>query len=213
MNKIERFSLRKENNVEKDKIIELANSLELSEDENYIKKSIPIFFDLLEREVGIKLGNDVMSIYKKMNDEHHLGRIESISRVLMAFEKNESFQIGKGESHYANAVIPDPEGIKLAFSEGRASSPVSVLIGFGKTIIGFKIDNLQVYEVDFSPEERRDAAKRKYLCRHVEGHLTKKDIKEVIMRIPRKFLDEKSLKEDELKEAGPFIFRTFTIDE
>jgi hypothetical protein len=128
--------------------------------------------------------------------------------VLEAVELGKPLHISdETDSHYANAVVPVSEGIKIAFGEGEAPGPVRVMVGFGKTLIGFKTDHLSVSEIDFSESEIRDARERKYLCRHVSGDLKREDIRYLILRIPYAIMDPVRLTDEERKRTRPFVFR------
>lgn len=192
--------------------ISLATQLESSEDEGFIKENLPTFLRDIEEDLGIRLNNNVNEMYQHMRDHNCLARVESVSRVVKALEVGEEFEIGKGDFHYANAVIPETEGIKLAFSEGQAIGSLRTIIGFGKTLIGFKTDNIEVTEVDYEEDGLRDIAQRRYLCRHVDGKLSGQDIKTVVMRIPRRFVPETLMTDEEREDGRSFIFRGFNIE-
>ena len=204
----EQYILDKESPEE---VMRLASDLESSEDEAFIKENLPLFLQKLEDTLGVKLTNDVGELYAHMQEEHCLGRIESISRVVAAIEKDISFAIGEGDRHYANAVIPDTEGIRLAFGEGQAPGPVRIMIGFGKTLVGFKTDHILVSSVEFSDDDPRDVEHRAYLCRHVDGRLSKEDIRTVVMRIPKNFMEKGMFFEGEKEAVTPFVFRGFLM--
>lgn len=203
----------------KEKAVRLSQALEESKDKEFIKDTLPELFSILENELSINLlkgGEQVSKIYKTLEDEQCLVRVENFTRIMEALELNKPYSVGESanDSHYANAVIPDPEGIKLAFSEGQASGPLKLAIGLGKSLVGFKTEsgNLEVTEVDFSDDDMRDISRRKYLCRHVEGQITKEDIRGVVMRIPRQLMKDVLLTEQELEGTGQFVFRGFLID-
>jgi len=197
--------------VEVEEVLRLAEALEFSDDEVSIREQLPSFFHYLEVTLGVTITNDVTNLYAHMKEKQCLGRIEHISRIVKALEKNIPFEIGKGDTHYANAVIPEPEGISLAFGEGQAPGPIRIMIGFGKTLVGFTTDNISVSNVDFIEDDFRDTQKRTYLCRHVDGQLSKEDIKTVVVRIPRKLVALENLFDDEKEVSSPFVFRGFLI--
>ena len=148
-----------------------------------------------------------------MQSENCLVRTERLSRVLETVELESPLVVSnENEEHYANAVIPSPEGIKIALSEGLAPGPVRIMVGFGKTIIGFKTDNMLVEEIDFSESEIRDSAERKFLCRHVTGNLSKHDVRYIIIRIPYTYLQEKYLTDSERTKKPKFIFRGMALN-
>lgn len=188
--------------------LELAKELEGIEDEVVLKEKLSLLMDYISEDLGIEFTDDVNTLYKGMNSENCLVRVEQLSRVLRAVELNETLSISdKDESHYANAVLPIPAGIKIAFSEGQAPGPIRTAIGFGKTIIGFKTGNISVEEIEYTHSEIRDHAERKQICRHVVGDLRKEDIRYLVMRIPRHLLDDQHLSEKEKKSKTPFVFR------
>lgn len=193
--------------------LELAKILEQADDENLIREGLSELFATLEADLHTTLHNDPGSVYKNMERAGCLARVESLSRILETIETGKTLSISdETESHYANAVIPTPQGIQIAFAEANALGPVRTMVGFGKTIVGFKTENIQVDEIDFNPYDVRGAEERKYLCRHVVGDLRQKDIKSVVMRIPRYLIDESLLTIDETESDSTFIFRTFELD-
>jgi hypothetical protein len=148
--------------------IELAHELEDSEDIEYIKKNLGTLLDLIEKETGTEFQEEVDTIYEDMKAENCLVRVEQLSRILETVELNKDLPIGhNAETHYANAVIPEEAGIKLALAEGQAPGPIRAIMSFGKSLIGFKTDNLEVSEVDFIPDAAgiRDEQERKFVCR------------------------------------------------
>lgn len=193
------------------KSLELAKKLEETDDIEFIKQHLGELIDLIVQETGHSLNEDVSEIYEGMKKENCLVRVEQLSRVLSAIELGEKISIGhKAEAHYANSVIPDDEGIKLALAEGQAPGPIRTMVSFGKTLVGFKTDNLSVSEVDYISEADiyRDETMRRQVCRHVEGDISKEDIRFMVMRIPRHLLDEEHLTDEEKSEADmPFVFR------
>lgn len=188
--------------------LELVHELEDTEDENIIKDKIGVMLDSISHDLKIDFVPEVNNFYKRMSEEGCLVRVERLSRVLETVEMNEPLSISdEDESHYANAVIPTPEGIKIAFSEGQAPGPVRVVVGFGKTIIGFRTESLSVNEIEFSETDFRDAQERKYLCRHVKGELKRDDIRYIIIRIPFLLMPEDHLSPAEAKKKPTFVFR------
>lgn len=191
--------------------IELAHLLEDSDDIEYIKQNLGVLLDLIEKETGSKFQEEVDVIYADMKRENCLVRVEQLSRILETIELNKDLPIGhNAETHYANAVIPEEAGIKLALAEGQAPGPIRAIMSFGKSLIGFKTANLEVTEVDFVQDAAgvRDEQERKYVCRHVEGTLKKEDIKFLVIRIPKHLLDDQHLSQGEKDEKDfPFVFR------
>ena len=191
--------------------LDLAIQLERTTDLEIIKSKLGELLESIENDLHVSF-EDPDEIYKDMERERCLARVERLSRVLETVELDHELPISaETETHYANAVIPNDKGIQLAFAEGQAPGPVRTIVSFGKTIIGFKTDSLSVEEIDFDDSEIRDNRERKYLCRHVTGKLHRKDILSVVMRIPRQMIDTKYLTDEENTLELPFIFRAFKI--
>jgi hypothetical protein len=200
-----------------EKVVRLSRALEESKDPEFIKGMLPELFALLENELHLPLlkGAEVDTVYSLFRTEECLIRVENFTRIMEAIGLGQSFKVGESadESHYANAVIPNPEGVRLAFAEGQASGPLRLAIGIGKSLVGFRADSdhIKVSNVDFSEDDARDIAKRGYLCRHVEGEILKEDIRGVVMRIPRVVMNDLLLTDDELEGEGQFVFRGFVV--
>ncbi len=198
-----------------ERVVRLSRELEQSQDPQFIQRALPELFDVLKKELGISLlsGEEIQKVYNLFQEEGCLVRVENFTRIMSALELSQGFKVGESadDSHYANAVIPDPEGIRLAFAEGQASGPLRLAMGLGKSLVGFRghSDHLTVSNVDFSEDDQRDVAKRDYLCRHIEGEILKEDIRGVVMRIPRNVVGESLLTDEELENEGQFIFRGF----
>lgn len=205
-----------------ERAVELSQSLEESKDKEFIKTKLPELFSILEGGLGLKIlrgPEEISSIYKTFQEEKCLVRVERFTKILETIELNKEFVVGESanDSHYANAVIPEPEGIAIAWGEGQASGLVKTAfgLGLGKSMLGFKgnSENLKVTDVDFSKDDQRDIAKRAYLCRHVEGEVKKEDIVGVIMRMPRNVVPNDIMTEKELdNKASPFVFRGFLLN-
>lgn len=188
--------------------LELAKELEETEDVEVIKEKLGFLLESMTRDFGITFTSDMNALYSGMAEENCLVRVERLSRVLETMALESPLHISdETETHYANAVIPVPEGIKIALAEGQAPGPYRIMVGFGKTIIGFKTDNMLVEEVKFSENDLRDAKERQYLCRHVSGDLKKEDVHYLAIRIPASLLDKKYLSEEELERKPHFVFR------
>lgn len=188
--------------------LELARLLERTDDSKKITKYLGLFLDSLAKDIGKECTDKVGQIYERMQAEQCLARVEQLSRVLETIELHKALRISdEEESHYANAVLPVPDGLKIAFSEGRAPGSVRTVVSFGKTIIGFKTGHLLVEKAEFGENEIRDAQERQYLCRHVSGVLETEDIRSLVIRIPFTFMSDRHLTEDEKSKKQPFVFR------
>jgi hypothetical protein len=186
----------------------IARDLEGLDDPDLIRKNLRVLFETIPDELHVELTNNINPLYAGMQSENCLARVDRLSRVLEALELKKPLVIAEDtDSHYANAVVPVQEGIKLAFAEGQAPGPVRTMVGFGKTIIGFKTDDLEVAGVDFSKDDMRNTGERKYLCRHVIGNLNPDDIRYLIMRIPYQYMPEEHMTDSEKTSRGAFVFR------
>lgn len=191
----------------------LAHELEGTDDDELIREKLGLMLESIEKDIGTKFVSNVNELYKSMQAENCLVRTERLSRVLETVELESPLVISdENEEHFANAVIPSIEGIKIALSEGLAPGPVRIMVGFGKTIIGFKTENVLVEEINFSESEIRDSAERKFLCRHVTGKLSKEDIRYIVMRIPSTLIQEKYLTDNEKTKKPKFIFRGMALN-
>lgn len=192
--------------------LELAQELENTDNDELIREKLGLMLEAIEGDLGTKFVSNVNELYKSMKSENCLVRAERLSRVLETVELESPLKISdENEQHYANAVIPSPEGIKIALSEGLAPGPVRIMVGFGKTIIGFKADNISVQEIEFGESDIRDPIERKFLCRHVVGELNKEDIRFIVIRIPIHLMQEAYLSNEEREKKPTFVFRGMSL--
>ena len=196
----------------------LSQTLEGSKDIEFIKKKLPELFMLLQTGLGITLLKDddeINNLYRELQKKGCLIRVEKFTKILETLGLDKDLIVGDkmNDSHYANAVIPESDAIGLAFGEARVSGPLKVAMGLGKSLVGFSPDSpdLKVYKIEISKDDIRDTVERRRLCRHVEGKITKNDIRGVVMRIPRRVFPENLFTEEEIKHPGPFIFRGLII--
>jgi hypothetical protein len=190
--------------------IELSKELEQTDDDELIREKLGMMLQSIEDDLGIKFISNVNELYDNMRSDNCLVRTDRLSRVLETMESESPLKISdEDERHYANAVIPNQEGIRIALSEGQAPGPVRIMVGFGKTIIGFKADadNISVSEIEFGESEIRDPLERRYVTRHVTGELSKSDIKYIVMRIPFPLVKDEYLTEQERHRKPTFVFR------
>jgi hypothetical protein len=181
--------------------LETANTIE------EMQKALAELMHYLAEELEIELQPDVSKLYEEMQNERLLARLENLRRIVEAIEKKTPFKIGDENDHYANAVLPENEGLKIAFAEGNAPGPVRLLIGFDtRSLISFNPQGLEVHEIDIKESDPRDPVKRLLLCRHVVGTLYPHQIKHLILRIPRSIFPENMLAEEDSRYKN-FIFR------
>lgn len=189
-------------------LIELAEKIELLEDREELKESIEKFLEFFEEEMNVELSHDVTHIYGEMSREHLIARVERIKHTVACLVGHEPIEVGKGDSHYANSVTSDPEGLRIAMAEGEAPGPIRLLVGLDlNALIGFTSDHLNVSEIEDSNFDLRDTGMRKAYCRHISGEILPEDIKYVVLRIPRAMFPESMLEEVEQKNTSKFIFR------
>lgn len=196
-------------NAEKPRLLELAESIENADNEDEKRESINKFLDVFSETFHVKFSSDVTSLYRAMEDEGLLVRLEALSLVMGDLLEHKPIHLGrKGEGKYANVVIPKNEGIKIAFSEGLAPGPVRLIVGFDvRSAIGFDPQGLEVSDIDVSEFDPRDVNLRAAVCRHVEGDLPPENIKYLILRLPSHLVDEHHLLDKEIENAPEFIFR------
>lgn len=192
------------------RIDEIVESPELSPQEiqERCKGLIQELLDSLKQSFELHLSPDVSHIYSEMQREQLLARVESVAKVLECIAEHKPISVGNAEHHYANAVTPEPEGLRIAMAEADAIGPVRLLVGLDlKALIGFKTDHLEVVEIDESEFDHRDTGLRSSLCRHVVGEILPEDLRYMIMRIPRRYFPEESLTDTEKEQTSQFIFR------
>lgn len=193
-------------------LITLAKQLETVKDREAFSRLVGPFLDELESTLHVTLDQDVLSAYRTMEEQRMLLRVENVSRILETITKHTPMPVGSDEDHYANSVVPNQEGIKIAFSEGKAPGPVRLLFGFDlKTAISYEPESVHVYPIDDIEGDLRDAGLRKQVCRHVAGEIKSEYIRHIVLRVPRAFFPEEKMTDDEKKSAGMYIFRSVTL--
>ncbi|HEY9586197.1 MAG TPA: hypothetical protein VJJ27_00965 [Candidatus Paceibacterota bacterium] len=179
-------------------------------DAREVKPLIEELLSLLEKDLGLKLTPDVTSLYREMQDRHYLARVENLGRIIEALSSRKPIDIGGDDDRYANAVVPEKEGLQIAFAEGDADAPgpIRLLIGFDfRSLIGFDPNGLDIKPIAKGEFDLRNQALRGGLCRHVSGELRVEMIREFVLRIPTKFFPEIALTDVELGDKPRFIFR------
>ncbi len=190
----------------------LCNKLENEHDPEKFKEIIPLFLNGIENLFNNKLTEQVTNVYKKMQEEKLILRVENMSKVIQSFKSHSGYEVGNSGDHEANCVIPENEGIKIAFAEGHAPGPVRLLIGYDvRTAIAFSPEKVKVTDIGDIEGEVRDVKLRKTLCRHIEGVIEPEHIKSVVLRIPKKFFPESRMTEQEKSLNSMFIVRGIEI--
>lgn len=163
--------------------------------------------DHLQTDLNLELSFDVNSLYAEMGRENLLARVENVTSVINCIEMGTPITVGSTERHYANSVVANIEGLRVAMSEADALGP-RLLVGLDlKALIGFTNDHLSVSEIDENEFDLRNSALRSAHCRHVNGEIRAEDIKYMVMRIPRTMFPEESLTEKEMNLRTGFVFR------
>lgn len=185
-------------------LMALASKLEESSPDYQTKKLTEQLFKSFQEELHLNFISEVDKLYREMESKKLLLRLERLGLVVKALVGHQPIHLGEeqGNRHYANAVIPSPEGIAMAFAEGQASEPIRLLAG-----IGFNPNEFEVVEIDVQETDARDQLLRKKVARYVHGELFPEQIKYLILRIPRPLFSEEYLTENEQENEGRFIFR------
>lgn len=193
-------------------LLALAKELETVKDREAFSRLVGPFLEELESTLDVKLDQDVLSAYRTMEDKKMLLRVENVSRILETITKHTPMPVGSEEDHYANSVVPTQEGIKIAFSEGKAPGPVRLLFGFDlKTAISYEPESVHVYPIDDMEDDLRDAGLRKQVCRHVAGEIKPEYIRHIVLRVPRVFFPKEKMTDEERSTSGMYIFRSVTL--
>ena len=186
----------------------IAHQMEEAADPERVRTFIQEFLQVLESEMHLEVSSEVDALYHEMQKEGQLVRLETISKIFDSLADNQPINLGPHEKKYANAVIPEKEGLRIAFAEGEAPGPIRFAMGFDiKSIMGFDPEGLQVSEIQLDDNDPRDQVARFAYTRHVSGNLPPENIKTFVMRIPRKLFPPEKLTEIERGKLPPFIFR------
>jgi len=193
---------------EKPSLVKIAKAMEDAKTEEEMKGYVNNFLESFPETFHADLSPDVTSVYRAMEEEGLLVRLERLSAVIEDVLEHKPIRIGEGGDHYANAVLPNNEGIKIAFAEGMAPGPIRLLMGFEvRSGIGFDAKGLEVSEIDVSEFDLRDTSLRAALCRHVKGDILSENIKYLVLRLPAHLVEDRYVTEKELENASQFIFR------
>jgi hypothetical protein len=197
---------------QENKLISMAKELETVKGREAFSKLVGPFLQELESSLNVTLNDDVLAAYREMEDNHMLLRVENTSRILRTLTHHVPLSVGNENDHYANSVVPNHEGIKIAFSEGKAPGPVRLLFGFDlRTAISYESESLHVYPIDDIEGDLRDASLRKQVCRHVSGEIQPEHIRHMVLRVPRSFFPQDKMTDEEKKTEGMYIFRSINL--
>ncbi len=211
------FSEKSKESLEKDieSLIHISQELEKDREKDISKfaELISEFLEKLEVVSHAEISPDVDVAYKKMQEKNLLLRVENISRIINSITKKESYEIGNEEDHYANSVVPNTEGVKIAFAEGRAPGPVRLLMGFDvRSAIAIDPNQINVHPIDKIDDDLRDTKLRSMYCRHLQGVIRPEYIKYIVLRVPRKIFPESKLTKTELLNNSMYIFRSIELN-
>ncbi len=189
-------------------LYEIAEKIETLEDRDELRTAVREFLEHFESDIHLNLSSNVTELYGEMANKNLLARVEGIKRTIGCLVGKEPIEVGAGDTHYANSVTADLDGLRIAMAEAEALGPIKLLVGLDvKALISFTNDHLQVSEIDDNEFDLRDTGLRKAYCRHVSGHILPEDIKYVVLRIPRVVFPENMLLPQEKTQEGRFIFR------
>ncbi len=195
-----------------EKLLSIAQRIEQTKDVNECKELMPGFLEALETLAHDPLNPEIERIYREMQAQDLLLRVENISRVAESIKTHTPYHVGDAEDHYANSVIPENDGIKIAFAEATAPGPVRLLIGFDvRTAISYSPESIHVYNIDETENDLRDISLRKKVCKHVEGVITPELIKHIVIRCPRTIFPEDRMTNEEKNTQHMYIFRAVTL--
>ncbi|MBP6856165.1 MAG: hypothetical protein KBC42_02520 [Candidatus Pacebacteria bacterium] len=198
---------------ELDSIIEKIQSVKSPEQIETLKQMTGDLLNLLEEKIHKNLKSDVEHSYLEMQSRNLIVRVENLKNIIDCVVEDKSFEIGTNEDHYANSVLPTPEGIKIAFAEGMSKGAIKIMAGYDiKSAVSLDQDHFEVFEIDSIEGEIRDEYLRKNVCRHLHGVIRREFIKHIILRIPTTLFPEERLTSFEKTHQGPFIFRYIKLD-
>src|SRR5690606_13199423 len=169
-------------------IEEVSESTDLSPEEikEQCKTLTAELLDHLRTDLNLELSSDVSTLYEEMQREKLLARVENATRVIECIATKSPIPVGSNDTHYANAVIAEPEGLRIAMAAADVLGPVRFLVGLNlKAIVRFKSDHPEVAEVDDSQIAIRATQMRKSFCRHVVGEILTEAMRYMVLRIPR----------------------------
>ncbi len=192
-----------------ERLCNITKELETAKNIDIFKELVPDFLDAIEVMSQSKLSEKIEDVYREMERDGLLLRVENISRIAESLKTHTAFKIGDDNDHYANSVIADNEGVKIAMAEASSPGPIRLLIGFDvRTAITFNPESMHVYEIDDDEMDLRDTSLRRRVCRHVSGEIKPEDIKHIIMRIPRVLFPKERMTKKENDTISMYIFRS-----
>lgn len=189
-----------------------ADDISLEEFARESKVLIKEFLAHLDADLHLELSANVSGAYEEMSRENLLARVESVVDIMKCVISDQHISVGSKDRHYANSVLANIEGLRIAMAEADALGPIRLLVGLDlKALVGFKNDHVEVTEIEKDEFDVRDSALRKSMCRHVVGEIHRNDIRYIVMRIPRKLFPEEILMGDEVDGKSQFIFRVARV--
>ena len=152
---------------------------------------------------------------KKLEEIARSGKIivrrENFERILNVLEKKQSLQIHNSEDYgkQPNAAVlgNDLSGLKIALAGGFES------IGDGSVVVtvGFKpSENLTLQDLPGSQFVNFQGGERQ-LTKIAEGEVPFKDIKFILLRMPRNFFPEEEMTDFELEKKPAHIQRMYEV--
>jgi len=199
--------------VERALFQDVVRRIEETDSEDEMRESLDTFLSDFKNVFHTDLKPEVTSIYNAMERERLLLRVERLSAIVDSVLSSKEIRLGgASKDYYANAVIANNEGVRIAMAEGEAPGPVRLVMGFNtRSAIGFDPKGLEVHDVKTSDFDLRDTGLRSALCRHVEGNLSPEAVKYLVMRLPTHLVADRHLTDTERTQHPDFVFRGATF--
>ncbi len=202
-----------EDESELDSVIEAIQSIKEKDKMEILKQKIEDLLNLLEEKIHRSLSANVEQSYLEMQNRNLVLRVENLKNIINCVVNNKSFEIGSNTEHYANSVVPTPEGVKIAFSEGMSPGAIKILAGYDiNSAISLDPEHFELSEIDSIEGEVRDENLRKSTCRHIHGVIRKELIKHIVLRIPSMLFPKDKLTSFEIEHPGAYVFRYIKLD-
>ena len=219
----DQYSLREEpvvsdvkTDVDLERMFQRLRSAKLSPEEH--AEQVMDALLLLKEEftkIGASYYDDVSAMYPQLTDTYIVRR-DDISRVSLGLVSGDGFDIDylKADNFgktYGNCVEwsykSGARGLSLAFTEGLASVAGVVSVMGIKPRIGLQAEKLT------EPDSNQHGTEGIFLLT-VNGHVTPKDVKFLVLRFPLDFMPEEELTPSELlaideDRAPKHVFRGF----
>lgn len=197
-----------------EKAEEIEKKLKANRKDEFSKQ---LHYDLFKDNFEKNGAVESLNWQKKLEEIARSGKIivrrENFEKILNVLEKKQSLQIHSSEDRgkQPNAAIlgNDLSGLKIALAGGFES------IGDGSVVVtvGFKpSENLMLQDLPASQFVNFQGGER-HLTKIVEGEVPFKDIKFLLLRMPRDFFPEEEMTNFELEKKPAHIQRMYLIED